>query len=377
MFQIHDLKKDRFMLTGPFATQGYDWWWHSFTGIQEQTGEEKAFFIEFFLCNPELGGEEPIFGQLAANQAAGVKPSYMMVKAGCWGKDARQMHRFFGWKDVTVEKGVPFHVEADDCYCSEYILTGSVNVSAEDAAAHPEYLCDAGSMRWELAIDKQIAYNVGYGTSVPLCEAKAFEMYWHAEGMKTAFTGIVELDGETYRIEPETCFGYADKNWGKNFTSPWVWLSSNDLVSNLSGKRLENSVFDIGGGRPKVYAFPFERKLLGAFWYEGECFEYNFSKFWNSSQTGFKCEETEDEIIWKVIQENRDSVMKTLIRCRKEDMLLINYEAPDGTKRHNRLWNGGNGTGRIKLYRKTEGGKELIDDIRVGHIGCEYGEYTN
>ena len=25
----------------------------------------------------------------------------------------------------------------------------------------------------------------------------------------------------------------------------------------------------------------------------------------------------------------------------------------------------------------SEGGKELIDDIRVGHIGCEYGEYTN
>ena len=67
--------------------------------------------------------------------------------------------------------------------------------------------------------------------------------------------------------------------------------------------------------------------------------------------------------------------METFIRCRKEDMLLVNYEAPDGSKKHNRLWNGGNGTGVIKLYEKH--GKELtlVDEIEATHIGCEYGEY--
>ena len=38
---------------------------------------------------------------------------------------------------------------------------------------------------------------------------------------------------------------------------------------------------------------------------------------------------------------------------RKEDMLPVNYEAPDGSKRHNRLWNGGNDWGTVKL---TTGG---------------------
>ena len=56
-------------------------------------------------------------------------------------------------------------------------------------------------------------------------------------------------------------------------------------------------------------------------------------------------------------------------------MLFINYEAPDGSKRHNRLWNGGNGTGRILLYEKKDGKKILVDDINVSHVGCEYGEY--
>lgn len=68
-------------------------------------------------------------------------------------------------------------------------------------------------------------------------------------------------------------------------------------------------------------------------------------------------------------------IMETCVRCRKKDMLLVNYEAPDGSKRHNRLWNGGNGVGRIKLYRKEINGKSLIDDISAYNIGCEYGEY--
>lgn len=62
-----DLSRNRFMLNGSFAKCGYDWWWHSFTGREESTGEEKAFFIEFFTCNPALAKSEPTFGQLPEN----------------------------------------------------------------------------------------------------------------------------------------------------------------------------------------------------------------------------------------------------------------------------------------------------------------------
>ena len=67
--------------------------------------------------------------------------------------------------------------------------------------------------------------------------------------------------------------------------------------------------------------------------------------------------------------------MRTCIHCPKDEMLFVNYEAPDGSKQHNRLWNGGTGVGRIKLFEKKGSSLELIDDISVSHVGCEYGEF--
>lgn len=371
----HDLARDQFMLTGDLAQQGYDWWWHSFTGTSKRTGKERSFFVEFFLCNPELGGPKPVFGQLPANREAHVWPSYLMVKVGCWGDHARQLHRFFGWDEVQLGMGVPYWVAADDCIACETDLLGHVSVSPEDAAAHPEWMSDAGSMLWDLHLTKDIAFNVGYGASEPLRRADAFEMFWHAEGMKCRYEGTVVLDGEEYEVRPETSYGYADKNWGRDFTSPWVWLASCDLVSNVSGERLANSAFDIGGGRPKVGPIELNRRLLGCLNLEGKVYEFNFSKPWTLSRTRFDCHETDDEVVWHVEQETGVARLVTDVTCPKDEMLLINYEAPDGAKRYSRLWNGGTGTGRLQLFRRGVHGLELVDDLRAAHVGCEYGEY--
>jgi len=156
-----DIARNACMLRGKFAKQGYDWWWHSFTGKNRITGQEKAFFIDFFVCNPALGGDKPVLGQSAENMLSGRKPSYLMVKAGCWGENAKQLHRFFGWNDVSLHWNAPFEVSSDDCFCSEKALRGSVCVSQEDAEK-PEYMCSAGSMSWDLKVDKRLSFNVGY-----------------------------------------------------------------------------------------------------------------------------------------------------------------------------------------------------------------------
>ncbi|HAO29845.1 MAG TPA: hypothetical protein DCQ43_00705 [Treponema sp.] len=377
MFNKKDERRNACMLTGKFKKRGYDWWWHSFTAVNNTTGQEVPFFIEYFLCNPALAKETPTLGQLPQNKADGTKPSYLMVKAGCWGEKKVQLHRFFAWKDVNLHGKAPYSVSADDCFASDTKLLGSINISEQDAASHPEWMCDAGSMSWNLELDKQVAFNVGFGASALFRALKAFEMYWHAEGMKTLVSGTITLNGESYTVKKENSYGYADKNWGCGFTSPWVWLSSNDLVSNVSGKRLTNSVFDIGGGRPKVFGIALERKLLSAFWYEGKPYEFNFSKFWTGTKTTFSYEETAEEIVWHVEQQNHHALMRTEMKCKKSDMLWVNYEDPDGNKRFKKLWNGGNGYGNVKLYKRHGKKLELIDDITVGHLGCEYGEFED
>lgn len=360
-------ERNLYMLRGALARRGYDWWWHSFTARHAVTGAERAFFIEFFVCNPALGAAEPIFDETG-------KQSYGMVKVGTWGEGARQLHSYFGMaaSDIATET---LSVRMGHNRLSETETAGSVEVSAADAAAHPEWASDVGSLRWQLSIDKQLHYNVGYGASAPARALNLFEMYWHAEGIKTAYEGWVELDGERYIVTPETCFGYADKNWGSNFTSPWLWISSCDMVSRSTGKRLENSAVEIGGGQPRVLGIALPKQLLAYLVYEGRSFEFNFSKVWQRTNVTFSFTEGETENRWSVIATSPTARMELDLTCPRADMLLVRYQGPDGTRRHTRLWNGGTGQGEIRLFEKRNGALQPLDTIAIGHAGCEYGEY--
>lgn len=377
MFNKKDPKRQQCMLTGSFRKKGYDWWWHSFTAINKETKEEKVFFAEFFLINPALGKDEPVLGQLKENKEKGIRPSYMMVKCGTWGNDARQLHRFYGINKVKVSMGVPFSVEAKDCYLDNNNLRLKVDVKEEDVKKHPEWMCQSGSITMDLKAEKVITYNVGYGASGIFRALKAYEMYWHAEGIKTLYSGTVTLDGVEYEVLKDKSYGYQDKNWGSNFTTPWVWLSSNCLKSNITGKVLTNSAFEIGGGKPKVFGISLDRKLLGCMYYEGLEMEFNFSKFWTGSKTEFDCGVKDDLMVWHVKQETKKYVMVTDITCKTNEMLLVNYEDPNGEKKHNHLYNGGTGVGRIQIFKKKGKERILIDDISATHIGCEYGEFDS
>lgn len=371
-----DKTRDYCMLQGALAKKGYDWWWHSFTAYHAKTGQPQSFYVEYFLCNPAHAQDHPVLvWNDSAGREAGKRPSYCMINVGFWGKNKGQLHRFFSWSDISITFNQPLNLTAADCVCTENRITGSVKVTQAEADAHPEWMSDAGEMSWDLSVDKLIAYHVGYGASKLFRKLNAFEMFWHAEGMKTAYNGWVMLNGEKYLVRSDNCYGYADKNWGSDFTSPWVWLSSSYLVSNLTGQTLTNSVFEVGGGRPKVFGFSLNRKLLGQFYYEGHDYEFNFSKFWTGSKTQFDCEETQSQIIWKVIQSTFFAKMQVDVVCDKEEMLLINYESPDGYKRHRHLWNCGNGYGHVKLWKRKGLKWVLIDDMQTRHVGCEYGEY--
>ena len=179
MFNKRDPKREQCMLTGKFRNQGYDWWWHSLTAKNAETGEERPFFLEFFVCNPALAEDIPTLGQHPDNKKEGKRPSYLMVKAGTWLPGGGQFHRFFPWKDVRLNMGVPFSVEADDCFCDGNNIRGRISISEDEAEAHPEWMCDAGTIEFDLKIEKKIAFNVGYGAGGLFRKLKAFERSTH------------------------------------------------------------------------------------------------------------------------------------------------------------------------------------------------------
>ena len=104
-------------------------------------------------------------------------------------------------------------------------------------------------------------------------------------------------------------------------------------------------------------------------------YEYNFSHFWTLSQVQFQFTEGETHNEWLVHAQKPGSRMEVMLKCAKDEMLLVNYESPNGKKWHNRLWNGGTGWGEIKLYQRSGKTEVLVDHISVHSAGCEYGEY--
>ena len=371
MFNRHDISINECQLEGALASLGFDWWWHSFSAKDAETGEHKSFFIGFYLCNPALGREKPVLGQTKANKRSNTKPSYLMIKAGTWGADAAQVHRFFGCKKVDMCYTRPFQISAGDCFLTEDATHGSVKVSKEDAGYYKEWMSQPGEMSWSLVMDKQLAFNIGPGSGKLMRKLQAYQGFWHVEGMRTAYSGEVTWNGRRYIVTPEDSYGYADKNWGREFTSPLIRLSSSDLRSEITGRKLEDTAFVMLGGTPKMGRIQLKRKLLTAFWYEGKEYEFNAARFLHFCRAKANCRENRGRVIWRIEQRSlKDRIVANMV-CDKKDMLLVNFESPDGARLHNRLWNGGNGRGTIELYRFGR----LVDRMHVENLRCDWGEY--
>lgn len=365
--------KNGYKLTGRRAKNGYDWWWHSFTGYSEKTGKPRSFFIEYYVINPGLSPEKPVFGQLPENKQAGKLPSYCMIKAGAWGDGAVQLHRFFPANALHMPGTDVLSLTLEECLLTETQLRGSVNITPEDAATHPEWMCDAGSLEWDLSAEKILPYDVGYGSSALFDRIGAFAMYWHAEGLYTRFKGTVVFNGERFLVEPDTCAGYQDKNWGTDYTVPWIWLNCNKFVSRNTGKPA-NAFLDVGGGCPVVFGIKLNRRILTAFYYNNELFEFNFSKFWQRSKQQFRSWHEDGYVHWDIVSQKPGVKLEIRFKCPKNTMIRVNYENPAGIKHYNALWNGGFAEGEVVFSKKINGRWEVIDVLDGTMGGCEYGE---
>lgn len=203
-----------------------------------------------------------------------------MLKAGCWGKDAAvQIHNFYGIDDFSVSRRA-MDVRIGPHTATETRIIGAVKVSEQEAVDRPELMCGPGEMNWDIEVQKALAFDVGLGACGIMRSLNAFQMFWHVQGMKTLYNGTIVFNGEELEVLPDTCCGYAGKNWGSDYTPIWTWLSCNNFTSRTSGEKPPLTSLDVGGAVPIVFGKILPRRLLIAFYYKGKLFEFNFTKFW-------------------------------------------------------------------------------------------------
>ncbi len=371
---LSDFKRNAYMLRGSHTKQGYVRWWHSFTGVAAGSSETRTFFVEYYVINPGLGGSQPILGQHPYFKKRGLKPSYVMVKAGVFpdenGNEGKQLHAFYPIAALKAAAD-PLYVQVGDCSFSETKLSGYVDVSSNEAR-HRSLMTDAGYMEWDLEVHKAIACHTGAIANRFFTALNALESFWHGEGIRTMFRGTVSLDGVTYEVSPDTSYGYADKHWGRSFNRPWMQFASNKLISERTGKALKHSALAIDGCCPRFLCFPLKRRLMIQLTYTGEDFEYNFAKLGLLSRCKWRVKETNKRYIWNIMAQNKTSVIRISCYCRKDLMMPIDYESPDGSVRKEPLLGSGSGIGSIEIYRRIPGGLQLIDKLNIEDGFCEY-----
>lgn len=376
---------ERYMLKGSLKKNGFDRWRLVTSGFNKMTGEERTFLIEFYVVNPALSPNDVVLGfksrkahsaadlqyALAGTQSATnmqvekyVQPSFVMVKAAMLGLGGKQVNAYFPSSSLEIGKN-DFIIKVaagrdEECFLSDNECYGSVAVSVSKLNEMPELLSQAGSLSWNLKFKKQISFSPDY---------RGKTIHWSSFGARTVFEGKVVLDGEEYLVTPKKSYGYIDKNWGKDFSSPFFHLSASNFTSLINGKSLDYSCLAVQG----VY----NEKLSVLASLEDNKIEFHADSHKKYS-INFECTEMPEDddgvkLHWTVSVHDRKRVLDIDIFCNISEMFIRDYESPEGGRKLLKVLGGGTGTGEMRLYKKIKKNLELIEYVRIANCICEYG----
>lgn len=379
-------RNEKLQLKGFLRKNGFDRWRLVTNAVSSVSGEEKAFFFEFYAVNPALSPKECVLGfknrfnksaedfqyVLAGSQTAKnftsqtyVQPSFFMIKAGILSLSASHVNSYFPPEILSAKKS-DFIVSAKQedlpaCILAHDYTSGAIKVTDEDLRVHPEYMGNSGSISWSLKFSRSISFSSDYRTK---------DISWAVLGGKTDFSGKIIFNNEEYNVSPRNSFGYYDKNWGRDFSSPYFHLSSSNFTSEISGRLLENSVFAVQG--------EYKNKVSVLVSIEGKNIEFHADRL-KRKQVSYDCQEmngTEDEglkLHWSVSVHDRRYVIDIDIFCNTKEMSLRDFESPAGGRKIMRILASGSGTGKFKLYKKMRKNLELLEQADISKCLCEYG----
>ncbi len=374
------LRYEHYILKGKLRHNGFERWRYTFVGVNKTTGEERSFFIELYLVNPSISPKNPVLAQTSklslsnadlqyamagmessriASQEKAVQPSYVLVKAGIFGRDGKQFNHFMPSAQLQWNKAEN-EFRAGDCTFGDEHLTGYIRVTERELRESPELLCNAGAIDWNLHFEKHIA-------SAPLHNKK--DSFWIANGAKTVFAGVIHVNGVEYTVIPRKSSGYCDRLWGSALSSPSFHVSSSNLTSLITGRALTKSCFAVEGeydGKLKLYVC-----------HEGEILQIK-DKIFDKITEVHDCFEMPvdadgEKLHWSVSVHRKRLVIDVDIFCKTAEMFVRDYEAPEGQRKLLKMLGGGTGFGEIRIYKKIKKNLELLEHAHVADALCEYG----
>ena len=382
---IKSNRAERSMLKGSQKKNCFEYWRLVTSGFSRLTGEERIFFFDFIIVNPALSPKECVLGfkdrsnktaqdlhyaltgsapvqNVAAEEY--VQPSYGLVKAGVLGQHGKQINSFYPCNHVDLQSKdyiARFNsIQSGECTLFENGTTGEVRVTSQDLRIHPEFICNAGSISWNLRFDRKIGF-------LPYTKTK--NVSWYSYGAYSVFAGKINFDGEEYEVVPAKSYGYAEKKWGTDYNSPLFHLHSSNLISSITGKPMQNSCVVVEGefaGKIAIYTY-----------IENKCIEFEVSRKRRDDVT-FECSEMpEDEdgvkLHWTCSAHNKKYVLDIDVYCKTQAMSLRDYESPEGSRKLLKILGGCMGTGTVRLYQKNHKELELLNEARIANCVCEYG----
>ena len=353
-----------------------------FNGTENTTGLERKFFIELEALNPLLSPSEAVLGfkarakiaeedlqnVLAGTSAAYslesesiVTPSYVAVRAGIFGEGAKQVCAYFSYNEVK-ESSRTFEAEAGACHFSEQKLSGRLECSSSYLNTHPELLCSAGFITWDLQYELRSDFTDGFQGAGGV---------WFATGARTVFAGSVTVDGREYNVSPQKSLGYIDRSWGKAMQDDWIHLSSSNLTSLITGKTLQESccvLQGVYGGRISLL-LNFENER---FTFTADSAKRAYSSTWECTQ--MPADEDDEKLHWSVSLEDKKYVIDVDVYCPASELFVRMLELPEGGRTVLNLLCGGSGTGEIRLYKKVKKNIEIIEHAHIANALCEFGK---
>lgn len=377
------LKTIKYGFTGSKKKIGINLWRFIFNGLEEISGAEQMFFIEYEMINPWLSPAEVVLGfkprvkiteddlqyALAGTKSAQsfdtedkVLPSYCSLRIGMLGNNSKQLCYYIPVKQVEF-KNKPFEILFDNKSISDTRSYGFLSVSEEEVTAHPEFLCDSGYVKWDISYEPLECLVDGYNHD---------GNRWFPCGLNTSYSGKISFDGKDYLVTPQKCSGYMERYFGRNLPETWFHVSSSSLTSVINGKILSGSAFSVQGVFNDKLSFTGKIDDVLINFYADKSKKVNL--VWDCQQMPEKDDPSTNLLHWSASFDDKKWVIDLDIFCKITELYNRSIEVPSGARKILNLLQGATGYGEIKFYKKNGPTLEQIEHAQIVKVICEFGQ---